>query len=49
MLSLSSLDKSVREDLKVLRDSPLVRPELKEHLHGYVLDIKTGLLRQVKE
>ncbi|KAF2429674.1 carbonic anhydrase [Tothia fuscella] len=38
---------SVRDDIAILKASPLVRKELLENVHGYVLDIKTGKLSPV--
>lgn len=39
---------SVREDLKIFRDSPFPSKVLKENAHGYVFDIKTGELTNVE-
>jgi len=43
-----SLEQSVRDDLKIVRDSPMVRQELKDKAIGFVFDIKTGLLTKVE-
>jgi carbonic anhydrase len=42
-----SLKASVVEDMKILKDSPYLRKNLK--VYGYVYDIKTGKLQEVKE
>lgn len=42
-----SLKASVIEDMKILKDSPYLRKDLK--VYGYVYDIKTGKLQDVKE
>ena len=44
----SSLEQSVRDDLALLKASPLVRKELAENAKGFVYDIKTGLLTPVE-
>lgn len=41
-----SVDESIREDLKVLRESPYLSKDL--NILGYSLDIHTGLLTEVK-
>ncbi|ETR97173.1 carbonic anhydrase, partial [Trichoderma reesei RUT C-30] len=41
------LKASVVEDMKILKDSPYLRKNLK--VYGYVYDIKTGKLQEVKE
>ncbi|KAH0495081.1 hypothetical protein TgHK011_008652 [Trichoderma gracile] len=41
------LEASVVEDMKILKDSPYLRKDLK--VYGYVYDIKTGKLQEVKE
>ncbi|OIW31240.1 carbonic anhydrase [Coniochaeta ligniaria NRRL 30616] len=40
-------EKSVRDDLKFLRDSSLLRKDLAASTHGLLLDIATGLLKTV--
>ncbi|KAL6792225.1 carbonic anhydrase [Trichoderma sp. SZMC 28013] len=35
---------TVETDIKFLKDSPLVREELKERVHGYVFDLQSGKL-----
>ena len=44
-----SVEQSVRDDLAVLRASPLVKKELKDGASGWVFDIKSGLLSAVEE
>ena len=44
---LNSVLQSVKDDLAVLKSSSLIRKELSEHAHGFVFDIKTGLLSPV--
>ncbi|KAL7948801.1 carbonic anhydrase [Trichoderma barbatum] len=41
------LEASVIEDMKILKDSPYLRKDLK--VYGYVYDIKTGKLQEVKQ
>ncbi|KAK1247681.1 hypothetical protein MKX07_000569 [Trichoderma sp. CBMAI-0711] len=41
------LKASVVEDMMILKDSPYLRKDLK--VYGYVYDIKTGKLQEVKE
>ncbi|KAL7811200.1 carbonic anhydrase [Trichoderma aethiopicum] len=41
------LEASVVEDMKILKDSPYLREDLK--VYGYVYDIKTGNLEEVKQ
>ncbi|KAF4613432.1 hypothetical protein G7Y89_g15455 [Cudoniella acicularis] len=41
------LEESVREDLKFLKASPLIRQEIKDNAKGYVYDIKSGKLNPV--
>ncbi|KAG7008631.1 hypothetical protein G7Y79_00005g017720 [Physcia stellaris] len=47
--AISDLEQSVRDDLAVLRESPLVRKELAENAAGFVFDVKTGILSRVAE
>ncbi|VUC29126.1 unnamed protein product [Clonostachys rosea] len=46
---LENHNRVVREDIKFLQDSPLLRDELKAHIRGYVFDIKTGKLTLVPQ
>ncbi|KAH8670129.1 carbonic anhydrase [Tricladium varicosporioides] len=41
------LEQSVKDDLNILRSSPLVRKGLADKAVGYVFDIKTGALTRV--
>jgi len=41
------VEQSVKDDLAVLRASPLIKKELKERSYGVVLDIKTGVFTSV--
>ncbi|KAH8658336.1 carbonic anhydrase [Xylariales sp. PMI_506] len=41
------LEQSVLEDVKFLKNSPLVRKELTENVHGFTWDLKTGLLKSL--
>ena len=45
--AVTDIEQSVRDDLAVLREHPLVRQELKERSVGFVYDILTGLLTKV--
>ncbi|CAG8958311.1 hypothetical protein HYFRA_00000666 [Hymenoscyphus fraxineus] len=42
------LEQSVMEDLKMLRENPLVRKDLAQGATGYIFDIKTGVLSPVE-
>lgn len=42
------VEESVRDDLKYLREHPLVRTELKELAVGGVYDVETGLITKVE-
>lgn len=44
---MKSFSESVREDLKLFRESGLVREDLRNKTTGYVYDIKTGKLSTV--
>jgi carbonic anhydrase len=46
-LYVHSVPQSVKDDIALLQASPLVRKELLENVHGYVLDIKTGKLSKI--
>ena len=45
---LYSIEQNLIDDLKLLRSSPLIRKELAEHSRGFMYDIKTGKLEEVK-
>jgi len=47
-MTMRRLEESVREDLKFLKESALVRQEIKDNARGYVYDIKSGKLKEVK-
>ncbi|KAL2814131.1 carbonic anhydrase [Aspergillus granulosus] len=42
-----SVEDSVKEDVKFIKESPLVRDGLKDSIFGLVFDIKTGVLERV--
>ena len=42
-----SLEQSVRDDVQIVKDSPLVRKELAARTRGFVYDIKTGKVNPV--
>ncbi|KAH7311386.1 carbonic anhydrase [Stachybotrys elegans] len=46
--SFDNLEKSVRVDLQVVRSSPLIRPDLCRRTRGFIFDIKTGKVTEVK-
>ncbi|KAL5093432.1 hypothetical protein Trisim1_011234 [Trichoderma cf. simile WF8] len=46
-LEILDLKASVVEDMKIIKDSPYLRKDLK--VYGYVYDIKTGKLQDVQE
>ncbi|KAM0805785.1 carbonic anhydrase [Usnea florida] len=47
--AIKNLEQSVRDDLAVIRGYPLLRKELADRSHGYIYDIKTGLLNPVDD
>jgi hypothetical protein len=44
---ISSLERSIREDARYIREANCVREELRESVKGYILDLKTNRLRSV--
>ncbi|KAH8811226.1 carbonic anhydrase [Xylogone sp. PMI_703] len=44
---IEDLEKSVRDDLIFLRQSPLIRKELKDKVRGFVFDITSGELSEI--
>lgn len=42
------MDQTVRDDLNILKTSPFVRKDLADAARGFVCDLKTGLLREVR-
>jgi carbonic anhydrase len=42
-----SLEQSVHDDVKLLRETKVIRRELRERTKGYLYDVKTGLVRRV--
>jgi carbonic anhydrase len=45
--AVSDLQKSVARDMKFLKESKLVREELKENIKGYLYDIEKGSLEEI--
>ena len=45
--AITDIAQSVRDEMALFRSSPLVRQELKDHVWGFVYDIKTGELGSV--
>ena len=45
----SSLEQSVRDDLAVIKGSPLVRKQLADRTYGFIYDIKTGLVSPLED
>ncbi|KIV79811.1 hypothetical protein PV11_07356 [Exophiala sideris] len=43
-----SLDDNVKKSIAFLRESPLVSDTIKKNIRGFVFDIKTGELKEVK-
>ncbi|KAJ5106229.1 hypothetical protein N7456_002904 [Penicillium angulare] len=43
------LERSVQEDVQLVKDSPLVRKELADRTWGFVYDLKTGVVKPVPE
>ncbi|MCJ1374008.1 hypothetical protein MMC20_005238 [Loxospora ochrophaea] len=46
--AIADLDQSVREDVNFLRTSPLITEELAKQTRGFLYDIETGELREIK-
>jgi carbonic anhydrase len=44
-LPFTDLEQSVRDDMAILKSSPLLRPETE--ISGFIFDVKTGRLQQV--
>lgn len=42
-----SVEQSVRDDLEWLGTTPFVRKDLIEQTHGFIFDVKTGLVSRV--
>lgn len=47
IVSLFSLEASVREDVQLVKASSLVRKELADRTHGFVYDLTTGEVKPV--
>ncbi|KAE8442446.1 hypothetical protein EG329_003347 [Mollisiaceae sp. DMI_Dod_QoI] len=47
--AVSDLEQSIRDDLAILKASPLMRKELLDRSVGFIYDIKTGKLNPVEE
>jgi len=43
-----SLDDNVKKSIAFLRENPLVSDTVKKNIRGFVFDIKTGELKEVK-
>ncbi|KAL6696737.1 carbonic anhydrase [Trichoderma pleuroticola] len=41
------LEQSVRDDVKLLKTSRIIRRELRDHARGYLYDVKSGLVRRI--
>ncbi|KAM6475986.1 carbonic anhydrase [Trichoderma sp. SZMC 28011] len=44
---ITDLEQSVRDDVKLLKASKIIRRELRENASGYLYDVKSGLVRRV--
>ncbi|KAL6827757.1 carbonic anhydrase [Trichoderma camerunense] len=44
---ITDLEQSVRDDVKLLKTSRIIRRELRDHASGYLYDVKSGLVRRV--
>ncbi|KAK4063148.1 hypothetical protein Trihar35433_8943 [Trichoderma harzianum] len=44
---ITDLEQSVRDDVKLLKTSRIIRRELRENASGYLYDVKSGLVRRV--
>ena len=42
------MEKSVKEDLAWVQESPLIRDALKKGTQGFIFDIKTGEVKKVE-
>jgi carbonic anhydrase len=46
-IPLASMRQSIVDDVNVIKNSPLVREELKARTTGYLYDLETGLLESI--
>ncbi|CZR67006.1 uncharacterized protein PAC_16905 [Phialocephala subalpina] len=46
--AFDNLEQSVRDDIHILKTSPYIPKKLADNCHGFVYDIKTGLLTPVE-
>ena len=46
-MTSNSVEHSVRDDVKFLKGSPLLREQLKKNIHGFVFDVQTGKLKEI--
>jgi hypothetical protein len=44
---ISSLERSIREDARYIREAKCIREELRESVKGYILDLKSNRLQSV--
>ena len=44
-LTFNDLEESVRQDIRIIRDSPLIPDEIP--VHGFVFDVRTGRLSEI--
>lgn len=42
-----SLEEAVREDVKFLKESPLITERSKEFISGWVYDVETGRVKRI--
>ncbi|KAJ5278687.1 hypothetical protein N7478_004059 [Penicillium angulare] len=43
------LERSVQEDVQLVKNSPLIRKELADRTWGFIYDLKTGAVKPVPE
>ena len=44
---INSLERSIREDVRYIREAKSIREELRENVKGYILDLKSNRLQSV--
>jgi len=45
---LYSLEESVKQNIKFVKESPYIRKELRESAQGFLFDIKTGKVNKIE-
>lgn len=48
LISYDSLEERIRQNVKIIKESPYIREELKARTKGLIYDIKTGKLTELE-